>query len=236
MPSKYDVDWNWNMLRVHWLFSHCSHLYMAAGWYGNKLHAIDLNMWGDSTFTHSNVLIGPCACCCTTSSVLLVCVMCGSINACSHWRGGNEICSQAYRTSPSQTDIEVTWCVEVAAGMCVERSGVGYYALPLWPRSTAWSRVLWMCSRRHGIVRGLPVFPVLSYFLQLVAISWRPFPTSSDYFQPWAIISIGDISSPIITEGCTASPGIVRAAFQIWEAWYYTWSLVYTRSVLTKVP
>ena len=90
-----------------------------------------------------------------------------------------------------------------------------------------------MNSVIKGTVRGLPISPVLPHSFLSLPILWRSFPTLSDHFQPRAIFSIGDIPSQIIAEGRIASCGLVTAAFQIWEAWYYTWSLVYTHSADT---
>jgi hypothetical protein len=59
-------------------------------------------------------------------------------------------------------------------------------------------------------VRGLPISPVLSHSFQISTIPWQPFPTSSNHFQPQAIISVGDISSPIIAEDRTVLPGIAQ--------------------------
>src|SRR3981189_292722 len=61
-------------------------------------------------------------------------------------------------------------------------------------------------------VRGLSIFPVPPYALQLPPILWRPFPTSRDYPQLLAIIFICDILSLFIACGLPASPGLVTAA------------------------
>ena len=85
-------------------------------------------------------------------------------------------------------------------------------------------------------VRGLPVspvpphsflsFPITSYFFAIISNLPRSFAGHRDHRR-----SLQKAAQPR-----TASPGFVTAAFQIWEAWYYTWSLVYTHSALTKVP
>src|SRR3979490_2062400 len=92
----------------------------------------------------------------------------------------------------------------------------------------------------HGlmqwIVRGLPLPPVPPHLFLSLPISLRSFPTSRDVFQARAIFRR---PSQEAAQPRTASHGIARpvtAAFQIWEAWYCIWSLVYTHFALTKVP
>src|SRR3981189_1414989 len=91
-------------------------------------------------------------------------------------------------------------------------------------------------------VRGLPVPPVPPHLFLSLPISLRSFPTSPMSFK--LARSFADHrdhrrSSQEAAQPRTASHGIARpvtAAFQIWEAWYCIWSLVYTHFALTKVP
>ena len=95
----------------------------------------------------------------------------------------------------------------------------------------------------HVSVRGLPVSLVPPHFFLSFPIT--PYPPAIISNIPRSLLTLRDLSqtiadhrrpSQIIAEGRIASHGLVTAAFQIWEAWYYTWSLVYTHSALTKVP
>ena len=95
-------------------------------------------------------------------------------------------------------------------------------------------------------VRGLPVSPVLphsflsvpitSYSLAIISNLPRCLSTSRDPSKTIADHRDHRRPSQEAAQPRTASPGLVTAAFQIWEAWYYTWSLVYTHFALTKVP
>src|SRR3979490_1097659 len=99
---------------------------------------------------------------------------------------------------------------------------------------------------KRQTVRGLPVSPVLphsfssvpitSYSLAIISNSPRCLSTSRDPSKTIADHRDHRRSSQEAAQPRTASPGLVTAAFQIWEAWYYTWSLVYTHFALTKVP
>ena len=91
-----------------------------------------------------------------------------------------------------------------------------------------------------GKCKGTTCFPCTTTFLLITSYY---FLSLCDHFQPPAMSfnlarSFADHrrSSQKAAQPRTASPGFVTAAFQIWEAWYYTWSLVYTHSALTKVP
>src|SRR3981189_2419107 len=97
-----------------------------------------------------------------------------------------------------------------------------------------------------GFVRGSPVSPVPPHsFLSFSITSYSSAIISN---LPRCLSSLRDLSKTIAdhrdhrrssqeaAQPRTASPSLVTAAFQIWEAWYYTWSLVYTHSALTKVP
>jgi hypothetical protein len=106
--------------------------------------------------------------------------------------------------------------------------------------------VQYMVVKHRVNVRGLPdspvpppsllSFPTTSYFSAIISNLPRCLSTSCDLPKTIADHRDHRRSSQEAALPRTASPGFVIAAFQIWEAWYYTWSLVYTHSTLTKVP
>src|SRR3979490_3060526 len=103
--------------------------------------------------------------------------------------------------------------------------------------------ILTLPSDDQPFCKGTTRFPCTTTLLPIISYH---FLFLCDHFQPPAMSfhlarSSEDHrdhrrSSQEAAQPRTASPGFVIAAFQIWEAWYYTWSLVYTHSALTKVP
>src|SRR3981189_3307299 len=77
---------------------------------------------------------------------------------------------------------------------------------------------------------------ITSYFSAIISNLPRCLSSSRDLSQTIATIADHRRRPHSLAQPRTASPGFVTAAFQIWEAWYYTWSLVYTHFALTKVP
>src|SRR3981189_2011989 len=119
------------------------------------------------------------------------------------------------------------------------------------PNSKVWFSNLAELNSKFSLgfgksVRGLPDYPVPPPFLIIFSITFYFSAIISNL--PRCLSTLRDLPKTIADHRdhrrssqeaalpCTASPGFATAAFQIWEAWYYTWSLVYTHSALTKVP
>src|SRR3979490_2168317 len=88
--------------------------------------------------------------------------------------------------------------------------------------------ILWLLKMiNRDNCKGTTCFPLYHHFLSTFSNHFRPFPTLADHFHQPTFLRNLCRSLEIIAEGPMALPSLVMVAFQIWEAWYYTWSLVY---------